>query len=130
MATVGRPPRFDSPDAMWQAFEAWRDEFKIGGLLFNEYPDIEGFCHYIGSYRELLMEYERKPDFSRTVKEIKNWIYYRKKQSAAQGKYPVALFIFDAKNNAGYVEKVETDITSGGEKVTFANTVPRPSKDA
>jgi hypothetical protein len=109
MATRGRPPRFSTPEEMQEAFYDYQDEFKEGGSLVDEIPDVESFCYYIGSYRELLMEYERKPLFSRTVKEIKDWLQYKKKQLAMAGKMPPAIFIFDAKNNAGYVDKTEVD---------------------
>lgn len=114
--TVGRPPKFKTAEELNLVFEAWQKEFKMGGLYFNEVPDVEGFCHYIDSYRELLMEYERKPEFSRTVKRIKNWIYYRKKQLAMAGRMNAAIFIFDAKNNAGYTDKTEVE-NSGEQKV-------------
>ncbi len=113
---VGRPPKFKDAYELQTKFEDWRLTFNIGGERFGEFPEVEGFCDYIDSYRDLFSEYEKKPEFSDTVKRIKNWIYYRKKQLTGAGKYPVALFIFDAKNNAGYVEKMEQDITSGGEK--------------
>lgn len=125
----GRPPHFDTPDKLWAAFLEWKETFKLGGERFGEFPDVEGFCDYVDAYRDMLSEYEKKEGFSSTIKKMRNWIYFRKKQLTGAGKYPVALFIFDAKNNAGYVEKLEQDITSGGEKVTFMNTVPRPDKD-
>ena len=113
----GRPPKFADKETLEQTFYNWKLEFLEGGRYFGDIPDVECFCDYINSYRELLMEYERKPEFSRTVKQIKNWIYYQKKQLAMRNKMPAAIFIFDAKNNAGYVEKTETDITTQGESV-------------
>lgn len=114
---VGRPPRFKTPKELQQAFADWKEEFKLGGSLFNEMPDVEGFCDYVDTWRDLLHEYEAKPEFSHTIKRIKNWIYYRKKQEAMRNKMPAAIFIFDAINNAGYSNKTETDITSNGETV-------------
>lgn len=106
---VGRPPKFDSSEQLLSVFEDWKLEFEGAGSLKDDIPDVEGFCDYIDSYRELLMEYERKEEFSRAVKKIKNWIYARKKQLAMKNKMNPAIFIFDAKNNAGYVDKTEVD---------------------
>lgn len=115
---VGRPPKFKTAEELNDAFLSWKETFKLGGERFGEVPDVEGFCDYIDSYRELLMEYERKPDFSRTVKRIKNWMYFRKKQLAMAGKMNATVYIFDAKNNHGYVDKTEIDQNVTGELKT------------
>lgn len=127
MSNVGRPPKFATVDLLMDAFEQWQQEFKEGGSLVNDIPDVEGFCVYVGAYRQLLMEYEKKEEFSTAIKTIKNWIYYRKKQLAMQNKMPAAIYIFDAKNNAGYVDKTEQDLNHSGD-VTFINSVPRPKR--
>lgn len=123
----GRPPYFDSPKALEDKFNEWRVEFTAGGPLADEIPDVEGFCDYVGGWRDLLAEYATKDGFSVTIKKIKNWIYYKKKQLAMQNKMNPTIFIFDAKNNAGYVDKTEVDNNLHGD-VTFINNLPRPKK--
>jgi len=123
----GRPPVFESPDALRSSFADWKEEFKEGGRYAGEIPDVEGFCDYVDAYRDLLSEYAGKPEFSDTIKKIKNWIYYKKKQLAMQNKMNPTIFIFDAKNNAGYVDKTEQDMTHHGD-VTFINDMPRPKE--
>lgn len=108
----GRPPKFTSPEHM----EALYDEYE-NSLAPDEIPDVEGFCVYVDAWRDLFSEYGTKPEFSDTVKRIKNRIYAKKKQLAMQNKMNATIFIFDAKNNAGYTDKTEQDITSGGEKI-------------
>jgi hypothetical protein len=119
----GRPPKFRTPRKLRAMFLEWKQKIETDEI--NDIPDIEAFCDYIGAWRDLLAEYEKKPQFSDTVKSIKNWIYYRKKQLAMQGKMNPAIFIFDAKNNAGYVDKTEVDNNLSG-NVQFINEVPRP----
>lgn len=114
---VGRPPKFNTVEELQTKFDEWKKELQVGGALFGEVPDVEGFCDYVDSYRDLFSEYESKPEFSDTIKRIKNWMYYRKKQLAFGGKMNPAVYIFDAKNNHGYVDKQETDITTAGEKI-------------
>lgn len=110
MSSRGRPPKFNTPQELETIFAAWRNEFEEGGKLHGEIPDVEGFCDFIDAYRDLLCEYEKKEDFSDAIKRIKNWIYYKKKQLAMQNKMNPTIFIFDAKNNAGYVDKTEQDL--------------------
>jgi hypothetical protein len=124
---AGRPPKFATVADLQALFDKWKAEFSLGGVRFGEIPDVEGFCDYADAYRDLLSEYESKPEFSDTIKRIKNWIYYRKKQLAMAGKMNPAVFIFDAKNNANYVDKTEVDQHHSGE-VSFVNDVPRPNK--
>lgn len=107
----GRPLKFQSVEELQSVFNEWKTQFYIGGELEGEIPDIEGFCYYIDSYRDLFSEYEKKEQFSDTIKRIKNWIYYRKKQLAMQNKMNPAVFIFDAKNNFGYKDKTEQENT-------------------
>lgn len=114
---AGAPPKFKTNDELIAVFTKWKLEFEKEGSLQDDIPDIEGFCDYIDSYRDLFSEYAKKDEFSDTIKRIKNWIYYKKKQLAQKGKMPPAIFIFDAINNAGYSNKTETDITTGGEKL-------------
>lgn len=103
MAGRGQPPKFASPELLEQAFAEWQVTFDDPAN--TDIPDVEGFCDFVGAYRDLLSEYAGKENFSDTIKRIKNWIYYKKKQLAMQNKMPAAIFIFDAKNNAGYVDK-------------------------
>jgi hypothetical protein len=114
---VGRPPRFETVEDLQEAFKNWQMDLAFGGKLYGEIPDVEGFCDYIGCWRDLLSEYEKKPQFADAIKEVKNWIHYRKKQKAMAGDIPAAIYIFDAKNNAGYVDRQETDLTTKGKEL-------------
>lgn len=115
---AGRPPKFANVGELQSAFTEWQETFKFGHERYGEVPDIEGFCDHVEAWRDLLIDYEKKEEFSHTIKKIKNWIYSRKKQLAFAGKMPAAVFIFDAKNNAGYVDRMEQDVTSNGESLS------------
>jgi hypothetical protein len=123
--TRGRPPKFTSPEHLQHLFAEWQVSF--GEERKDEIPDIEGFCDFVDAYRDILSEYESKKDYSDTIKRIRNWIYFKKKQLAMQNKMNPTIFIFDAKNNAGYVDKQEVDNHHSGE-VSFVNDVPRPKR--
>lgn len=122
---AGRPPKFDSPEHLEELFNIWKLTFSDSAI--SEIPDIEGFCDFVDAYRDIISEYEKKEEYSDTIKRIRNWIYYKKKQLAMQNKMNPTIFIFDAKNNAGYVDKTEQDVSHSGE-VQFINSVPRPTE--
>ncbi len=115
---VGRPPKFSDSRELENKFTEWKKTLEFGGSSYGEIPDIESFCNYIESYRDLFSEYEKKEEFSDTIKRIKNWIYYKKKQLAMANKMNATVFIFDAKNNFGYVDKQEIDQNISGELKT------------
>lgn len=110
--------KFATPEELEQTFQNWKLEFDEGGVYYGDIPDVECFCDYVDSYRNLLNEYESKEEFSGTIKRIKNWMYFKKKQLAMQNKMPTAMFIFDAVNNAGYSNKTETDVTTNGNDIS------------
>lgn len=120
---AGRPLKFKTPEQLQELFSAWKETFADQGN--TDIPDVEGFCVFVDAYRDIISEYEKKKEYSDTIKRIKNWIYYRKKQLAMQNKMNPTIFIFDAKNNAGYVDKTEQDLNHTGD-VTFVNAMPRP----
>lgn len=124
---AGRPPKFSSPEELDATFQEWKAEFSKDGKFAEEIPDVEGFCDYVDAYRDLFSEYASKEEYSDTIKRIKNWIYYRKKQLAMSNRMNATVFIFDAKNNAGYVDKTEQDLNHSGD-VNFINDLPRPKK--
>lgn len=111
----GRPPKLSSPEELQEKFLEWKQLLGMGGAKYGEVPDVEGFCDHIDSYRDLFSEYEKKEEYSDTIKRIKNWIYYRKKQLAMVNKMNATIFIFDAKNNFGYVDKTEVDQSVSGQ---------------
>ena len=123
----GRPLKFTTNEDLIEAFNNWKQEFLPDGLYEGEIPDIECFCDYVDSWRDLLNDYEKRDEFSHTIKKIKNWIYYQKKQLAMKGKMPVPIYIFDAINNTSYSNKTETDLTTDGQPLSF--TVLRSEKD-
>lgn len=104
---AGRPPKFDSPEGLQDMFETWRDGFTNPDT--DDIPDVEGLCIYLDTARQTLFDYEKKTEYSDTIKRAKDWIIYKKKQLAMRGKIPPAIYIFDAKNNAGYVDKTEVE---------------------
>ena len=90
-------------------------------------PDIETLCLFLDITRETLRQWELQEDnknLSDTVKKVKNEIFHHKKQMAMRGHLNATIFIFDAKNNHGYVDKVEHEYNSNT-NITVTFNVPR-----
>lgn len=127
---VGRPRDVETPEELSRLFEKYINSCCIfnpvtveidgvevsktdgnGEQVFEvEYiaiPDVEGFCAYIGTYREAFHHMSQRNGFFNTIKHIKTVIQAHKKQLAMKNKLNAAVWIFDAKNNHGYQENVQ-----------------------
>lgn len=72
---------------------------------------VTGLAIAIGTTRETLLDYEKKPEnaeFSDTIKNAKQIIHNYADEYLFSGKN-VAGAIFNMKNNWGYVDRIETD---------------------
>lgn len=103
----GRPPKFETPEDLEARVEEYKAAFKPGGMFEGDIPDVEHFCEFVDSYRDLLSAYESKKEYSDTIKRLKNFMYNRKKQLAMTNKLNATVYIFDAKNNHGYKDQSE-----------------------
>ncbi len=111
----------------------WADTEEVQETLENYFkecaeigkpPTISGLCVVLGCHRSVFHDWEKNiknqypPWIVHLLRQAKsichNWI----EENALQGKANAAFSIFVLKNSYGYVDKVETDITSNGENVT------------
>lgn len=76
--------------------------------------DVEGWCSYIGISRQTLHTYEttRSPEWTETIQYIKTVIFSSRKQLASYYKLSPTLEIFNLKNNYGYADKSEIEVTA------------------
>lgn len=131
---VGRPPLYTSVDDL----EAIIEEYfgycdariqqvyskKSDGVIEINNPapyTVIGLARRIGMTRETLLRYGEKDEFSDTIKSAKARVQEdvenRLMETAATGA------IFNLKNNFGYVDKTEQDITSNGETIGATDDV-------
>lgn len=104
----GRPKKFTAVEELQQKI----DNFFVDCEEKEDIPDIEGLAYYLNTTRKTLFEYEKQEEFSNTIKRTKDKIFYFKKQLAFKGKINPAVFIFDAKNNHDYRDKMEVESTN------------------
>lgn len=101
----GRPRHFDTPESLMNAFKKYVIE-----MTANELPlTISGFCVYCDAYKDLLNEYDKKPQFSRTIKQIRMVIENCVEVGILINKYNATAGIFNLKNNFSWTDKTEID---------------------
>ena len=76
--------------------------------------DIEGLCVYAGINRMTLLNWEnnRPEEWRNYIKSCKEIVTAAKKARGASFQIPPALLIFDLKNNSGYSDTTEINITA------------------
>lgn len=96
---TGRPPLYDDPLVMEAKIDQYFDRIEAEGDI----PTIAELVYELGfCERGALLYYEKKPEFSSTVKRARLRIEKdRTKRLVSQGN-PTAGLIFDLVNNHGY----------------------------
>ena len=107
---VGRPPKFKTPEELQKKFNSYIKTTDKDGT----YKNISGFCYYIDTYRDYLVSLEGdKPEFSNTIKGIREYFARYTIEHAQKSEKNQALNIFLLKNY-GYKDKTETDLNISG----------------
>ena len=127
----GRPRKFNSVAEMEEAIEEYffkcdarttPTPIKDIGVIDVPNPEpytIQGLAVHIGLTTEGMLEYEKRPEFSSTVKEAKARVEANKVVNMLDGKGFGAGYIFDLKHNHGWKDKQEVE-HSGGVGVTIS----------
>nr|BDD48024.1 hypothetical protein 3 [Gammaproteobacteria bacterium] len=126
----GRPVLYDSVEEMQKIIDEyfeWCDnrtktiyDDKTGSEVVITHPapyTMSGLARRLGMSRRTLVDYAKKDKFLPTIKaarervheDVENRLMETRNQTGA---------IFNLKNNFGWVDKNETDLTSNGEKIT------------
>lgn len=98
-----RNPRYKTPEEL----EKKADEYFIHCKEAGEIPTMAGISYFTGfSSREAFTNQgKRNEKFLRTIKRAKLRMYDAKFQLAATGKMNATIFIFDAVNNHGMINR-------------------------
>lgn len=126
---AGRPPKWKSVEELKNQIEAYfisiEDPDKPGCYLRP--PTITGLAMALDTTRQTLLEYEgevegrddKNPQFADTIKAAKvkceQWV----EENAMLGKANATFSIFNLKNNYGWRDKTEQDVTSGGKPIVI-----------
>ena len=111
-----------------------------GNLVYEHIKPftITGLALALGTSRATLLDYEKewlssvdenlRQQFSYAIKNAKQKVENYLEEYMHNGKNQTTA-IFMAKNNFGWVDRRETDVTSGGEKIVVGNTISFANQD-
>lgn len=103
---AGRPPAYSSPEEMQKDIDAYFAQV----LADEKPPTISGLAYHLGMSTESLRNYQNRDQFFATVKRAKQRVEIALEERLDQGS-PVGA-IFNLKNNFGWKDKIEQDLTS------------------
>ena len=114
ISIMSRPPKYDTPEAMAEDLEVYFTKCEVD----KEFPTITGLAMALDMSTEALRMYQEKDAFLATIKRAKQRVELAWEQRLlAPGSGP----IFWLKNNAGWRDKTESEITA---KVTGVIILP------
>lgn len=113
---AGRPPMFEKPDDMQALVDKYFEE--------EDRPTISGLALYLGfADRYSLYEYEKKPEFTYTIKRIRARITAQYERAVFGNNAAGPIFML---KNLGYSDKQEIDLNA---KVVEMPTIKRDGKE-
>lgn len=110
---MGRPLKFKTVEELQNKIEEY---FKICKENKTR-PFITEMALYLDTSRETLREYKERPEYVDSIKKALARCEMELERNLIEGKVNPTGTIFNLKNNYGWRDKVETDITTGGEKL-------------
>lgn len=109
---VGRPPLYGTAEEMQAVIDRY-----YASCDAREAPyTMSGLAAALGMSRQSLIRYGERDQFCDTVKQARREVESSIEERLLSGRAAVGA-IFNLKNNFGWVDKSEQDITSGGKPV-------------
>ncbi|MCR4282797.1 MAG: DNA-packaging protein [Bauldia sp.] len=108
---AGRPPKFRTPEEMEPLVDSYFAECDTAEPA-RPYT-IPGLAQALGFVdRQSLLDYAEKPEFSCTIKAAKLRVETQRSEKLVAGVGNVTGMIFDLKNNFGWRDKTEHELSS------------------
>ncbi len=111
MSKGGRPLKFNSVEELKNKIEEYFMSLKDDKGIFIRPPTVTGLAVALDTNRETLCNYEEKEDYFDTIKEAKSRCEAWVEENALLGKANATFSIFNLKNNYGWKDKTESDIS-------------------
>lgn len=125
---------FDACDGRWTSYQTLQPKLKDGKQIVNdgkyEYeevtmmryegaviPTISGLAVALDTTRRTLLDYEDREEFSHTIKRAKQRIEATTESLLVNGGATPAGVIFNLKNNYGWVDRTETEVSGGSDPI-------------
>ena len=112
-SNAGRPLIFKTPEALREAIDAYFD---------NELrPTLAGLAVHIGVDRKTLYNYDKRDEFFHIIKSARDKVEAIYESRLIYEQSPTGVIF--ALKNMNWRDKTETDVTTGGEKLTMPRFV-------
>jgi len=125
MAKGGKPRRFKTPEVMQKELKKYEKYLEETGKPFL----LIGFANFCGVHRTILDGYADKPEYSDTIKQIKQKAELDLLEGAMSGTYNATASIFFAKNNHNYTDKTES-VTDNTHRIQVERKTLKPRTEA
>jgi hypothetical protein len=112
MNKVGRPLKFNSREELKEKIEAYFLSLKNDKGEYIRPPTVTGLAVALDTNRETLCNYEDKEDYFDTIKEAKSRCEAWVEENALLGKANATFSIFNLKNNYGWKDKMEQELSN------------------
>lgn len=135
MADVGRPKKFTSVEELEKSIEDYFERCDNGMKNGEPFPipyTLEGLAAALEIDRRTLLNYSKEDgyeEFFPTIKKAKQRVLADLTERGLTGDSNPAITIFNLKNNYGYVDKVEQEITSNNTIVWNENKTYESNKE-
>lgn len=117
----GRPLKFESPELLQEKIKEYFTQCEKSGKK----PFITELAVYLDTSRQTLCNYEKKDEYFDTIKRAKEKCEMELERNLIEGKVNPTGSIFNLKNNYGWKDRNETDITTQGEKINGVIMLPQ-----
>ncbi|CAB4132729.1 DNA-packaging protein gp3 [uncultured Caudovirales phage] len=107
---------FKSVDELDEKIEEYFKTTQFG----NDVPTITGLAVHLDTSRRTLLNYQDREDYFPSIKRALDKCEAAIEKRAMLGGLNATIAIFSLKNNYGWVDKTETDVTSKGEAIQGA----------
>ena len=118
---AGRPLKFETPEILEEKINEYFKQCEEKGLK----PLITELALYLDTTRETLCDYNEKDEYSYSIKKAKLRCQVALERNLVEGKVNPTGTIFNLKNNYGWRDKNETDITTQGDKIGGVIMLPQ-----
>lgn len=122
----GRPLKFKSVEDLEELIQGYFVDCDQEKKPYT----ITGLALWLDTSRETLINYEERPEFFDAIKRAKskceNWI----EENALTNKVNPTTAIFNLKNNYGWKDKTEQDITSQGQQLGVVILPPKQNDNS
>lgn len=111
--TAGRPPKFKSVEEMQKLIDAYFEDVSkpkaAGDNVYFEPATVTGLCLALDTTRDVLIDYENKPEFSNAIKTAKLRVENYAERMLHIGKNQTGAIF--ALKNFGWKDKTEQELT-------------------